>query len=42
MLYFLANDPKVPPAVRHEFGRYGLCADEFVEFETFVELDFFT
>ena len=32
MLYFLANDQKVPPAVRHEFGRYGLCADEFVEF----------
>jgi hypothetical protein len=30
--YYLANDPKVPAAVRERFSSYGLCADEFVEF----------
>eukprot|EP00927_Polykrikos_kofoidii_P075055 TRINITY_DN71118_c0_g1_i1.p1 TRINITY_DN71118_c0_g1~~TRINITY_DN71118_c0_g1_i1.p1 ORF type:complete len:564 (+),score=80.86 TRINITY_DN71118_c0_g1_i1:79-1770(+) len=33
MFYFLANDPKVPQSVRDEFNRYGICADEFVEFD---------
>ena len=32
MFYFLSSDPKVPTAVRDEFNKYGLCADEFVEF----------
>ena len=29
--YYLANDERVPPAVRQEFQKYGLCADEFVD-----------
>jgi len=33
MFYFLANDPQVPKSVRDEFNRYGICADEFVEFD---------
>eukprot|EP00937_MAST-01D_sp_MAST-1D-sp2_P006902 g6902.t1 len=27
--YFLASDPRVPPAVRARYSAYGLCADEF-------------
>ena len=30
--YYLANDPRVPAAVRRRFGSYGLCADEFAAF----------
>jgi len=30
--YYLANDPKVPQAVRKKFQEYGLCRDEFQEF----------
>lgn len=30
--YYLANDPRVPAAVRTRFSTYGLCADEFKEF----------
>jgi hypothetical protein len=30
LLWTLANDPRVPPKVRAEFQRYGLCKDEFV------------
>ena len=30
--YYLANDPRVPQAVRDKFSAHGLCADEFVEF----------
>lgn len=33
MFYFLSSDPKVPASVREEFQRYGLCADEFVDFD---------
>ena len=29
LLWTLANDPRVPPKVRAEFQRYGLCKDEF-------------
>ena len=29
--YYLANDPRVPQAVRDNFNAYGLCADEFVD-----------
>jgi len=28
--WFLANDPKVPRAIREAYGRWGLCRDEFV------------
>ena len=31
LLWTLANEPRVPAAVRAEFQRYGLCRDEFVE-----------
>ena len=31
LMYFLANDPGVPPHVREEMGRWGLCADEFAD-----------
>lgn len=30
--YYLANDRKVPEAVRKEFSAYGLCSDEFEQF----------
>jgi hypothetical protein len=30
-LYFLANDPRVPLAIRNELGAYGLCKDEFID-----------
>ena len=33
MFYFLANDANVPQTVRDEFNNYGLCADEFVDFD---------
>ena len=33
MFYFLSSDPKVPASVREEFQRYGLCADEFAEYD---------
>ena len=33
MFYFLSTDPKVPQGVRDEFNRYGICSDEFVEFD---------
>lgn len=29
--YYIANDPKVPVAVRKQFQQYGLCRDEFVD-----------
>jgi FAD dependent oxidoreductase len=29
LLWALANEPRVPPKVRAEFQRYGLCKDEF-------------
>ncbi|CAA9446514.1 MAG: hypothetical protein AVDCRST_MAG66-4462 [uncultured Pseudonocardia sp.] len=29
--YFVGNDPSVPAALRTEFSRFGLCADEFVD-----------
>lgn len=32
-LYYLANDPKVPASIRAKFSEYGLCKDEFAEFE---------
>ena len=31
MMWFLANDPRVPQEVRDEVGRWGLCKDEFVD-----------
>lgn len=31
LLYFLANDPAVPPHLRQEMNRWGLPRDEFVE-----------
>ena len=31
MLWFLANDPRVPEEIRAEVGRWGLCKDEFQE-----------
>jgi hypothetical protein len=31
--YYLANDPRVPAAVRTRFSTYGLCADEFEAFD---------
>ena len=30
--YYLANDPRVPKAVRATFSSYGLCRDEFVAY----------
>jgi hypothetical protein len=29
--YFVGHDPSVPAAIRDEFSRFGLCADEFVD-----------
>jgi hypothetical protein len=29
--YYLANDPKVPAAIRQNYQKYGLCKDEFQE-----------
>lgn len=29
--YYLANDPRVPAAVRKQFSAYGPCKDEFVD-----------
>ena len=31
LLYFLANDPSVPMAIRGEMATYGLCRDEFTD-----------
>ncbi len=31
LMYFLANDPKVPEEVREEMSRWGLAKDEFVD-----------
>jgi hypothetical protein len=31
LVYFLANDPVVPEALRRQVGRYGLARDEFVD-----------
>lgn len=31
LLYFLANDARVPQAIRTEIAAFGLCADEFVD-----------
>lgn len=31
LMYFMANDPKVPEDVRTAVGRYGLAKDEFVD-----------
>lgn len=31
MLYFLANDPRVPPVIQNEVKRWGLAKDEFVD-----------
>ena len=31
LMYFLANDPRVPMDVRDEFSKWGLAADEFVD-----------
>ncbi len=31
LLYFLANDPRVPQAVRDEMSQWGLAKDEFVD-----------
>ena len=31
MMWFLANDPRLPQKVRDEVNRWGLCEDEFVE-----------
>ena len=31
LLYFLANDPQVPPALREEMNRWGLAKDEFAD-----------
>lgn len=31
MLWFLANDPRVPEAIRAEVGKWGLTKDEFTE-----------
>lgn len=35
LLYFLANDPSVPDAIRKETNGYGLAADEFTDNENF-------
>ena len=29
--HYLANDPKVPAAIRANYQKYGLCRDEFVD-----------
>ena len=31
LMWFLANDPRVPEKIRGEIGRWGLCRDEFQE-----------
>ena len=31
LMWFLANDPRVPAKIRGEIGRWGLCKDEFHE-----------
>jgi hypothetical protein len=31
LMWFLANDPRVPEKVRRDVGRWGLCKDEFAE-----------
>ena len=31
LMYFLANDPRVPKDVRDEFAKWGLAADEFTD-----------
>lgn len=31
MLWFLANDPRVPEKIRAEVGKWGLCKDEFAD-----------
>lgn len=31
LMYFLANDPRVPAELREEVGRWGLAKDEFVD-----------
>jgi hypothetical protein len=31
LMWFLANDPRVPERIRDEIGRWGLCRDEFPE-----------
>jgi len=33
MFYFLSHDENVPQSVRDEFSRYGICSDEFEEFD---------
>jgi hypothetical protein len=33
MFYFLSHDAAVPQAIRDDFNAYGLCADEFAEFD---------
>tara|TARA_B110000208_G_scaffold184108_1_gene237581 strand:- start:627 stop:1958 length:1332 start_codon:yes stop_codon:yes gene_type:complete len=33
MFYFLANDPRVPSPVKAKFNSYGICADEFQEWD---------
>jgi FAD dependent oxidoreductase len=30
-LFFLAHDPRVPPALSQEIGQWGLCRDEFAD-----------
>lgn len=31
LLYFLANDPRVPASIRFDVAGFGLCADEFTD-----------
>lgn len=31
LMYFLTSDPDIPAHIREEMGRWGLCADEFVD-----------
>lgn len=31
LMWFLANDPRVPAEIRRDIGRWGLCRDEFQE-----------
>lgn len=31
LMYFLANDPRVPGAIQEEVKRWGLCEDEFID-----------
>merc|ERR1712166_167908 len=33
MFYFLSSDPSVPVSVRDEINSYGICSDEFQEFD---------